>query len=157
MLNTCDPVDDVIQEIAHLRRLTIDLLTAAPQSFLEFSPHPNMGSVWKIFRHMARVDENYIAAIRARSVNFGFDDSNYQGGNDRVALTAYLNSASYELNRAVKCCPPNTLIDWFGESCSLQTHLTRLATHESLHQGQLIAYARMTEVALPPSWADWGE
>ena len=41
--------------------------------------------------------------------------------------------------------------------CSMVSRLSRLLSHETLHHGQFIVYARQTNLKLHECWQAWGE
>ena len=146
-----------LNEVVHLRALTLDLLHEIPESFFVYTPDNSMSVLWKVFRHIGRVDENYTDAIRSGSVQFDSSTGSYTGANNREALIRYLQTTLDTLCEVVGQCKHDAHINWFGEHCSINNHLLRLATHESLHHGQFILYARAAQVPLPSSWSSWGE
>jgi hypothetical protein len=152
-----ETLDCIIGELQHLRALTTDLLDQSTQAFLEFSPHADLGPTWKQFRHSGRVEENYTRAIDTKNVEFNPCFGKFWGESSRENLLEYLWETARVMTETVGRCDHEIVIEWYDDPCCLTTHLTRLATHESLHHGQLILYARSAAVVMPSSWAAWGE
>lgn len=86
---------------------------------------------------------------------FSPDGCTYAGEITKAALLEYLKRLDDELLSSLHSSPPS--ISWFGEKWSVQKHLQTMISHEILHHGQLILYARVAEVTLPQSWEAWGE
>ena len=64
-------LESVLDEWRALRAMSLDLLDVATRDFLDFSPNSNIGTVWRQYRHLGRVQENYTAAIRSGSFQRG--------------------------------------------------------------------------------------
>jgi uncharacterized damage-inducible protein DinB len=138
------------------RGLTIDLLHSIPNDQLENSPGGNLGPWWKQFRHVGRVQENYLNAMITGIMEFGFEAATYQLGPSKPQLEMYLQCLDSRLNALIqegRHCKP---VNWFGESKPMACHLLCLADHEILHHGQWIAYRRLLGGAFPESWSAWG-
>ena len=136
-----------------LRRLTLDLLGAAD---LGYSPGKGLGPFWKQFRHVGRFQANLLDALDTGRVDFGAPTEGYQGGADRDALAAYLSGLDEWMNAALGQADWARTIDWEGRSIDLADHCMRLAEHETLHDGEWVAYLRLAGRAFPPSWRAWG-
>lgn len=150
-------IDLFLSEWRWARLLSRSVLEVLPESSLITQPLACAGPWWKQFRHLARVQENYIQALQTCRINFSVDTSAYSGGSDRAALLSYLDESDQKLFQAIKARSLPTQIDWFGDSISLELHLARLLSHETLHHGQFIIYARQTGLTLPKCWRAWGE
>lgn len=150
-----DP-NDVRSEWRWARGLTLDLLRASSEDDLHFRLGPSCGALWKQFRHVGRVHENYLDGIETARVEFGVASCTYSGGPSRSDLLAYFERLLDRHESLLDESDPETTVDWFGDSASLGTHLLRLHAHETLHHGQLILYWRALENEFPESWADWG-
>lgn len=138
------------------RGLTLDLLDALSGEELLLSPHGSLGPWWKQFRHVGRVQENYIAAAKTGRVNFGIEGCAYRGGADKSTLRKYLENLDSQGLRLIETTPPDTSIDWFGEQKSLAQHLLYLVDHEILHHGQWVVYRKELGGGFPKSWSAWG-
>jgi hypothetical protein len=95
-------------------------------------------------------------AIESGAVNFE-ESGTYRGGESVEELLAYFHSLKKRFEALVDSVDSSTAIDWFGESASLNLHLTRLLSHETLHHGELILYVRALGKSFPESWSGWGE
>ncbi|HEY7221138.1 MAG TPA: hypothetical protein VH985_22390, partial [Candidatus Binatia bacterium] len=75
-----DPlIDHFVAQWKFLRDLTKDLFESISQEEMERSPKANVGPWWKQFRHVGRVQENYLNALDTGAVKFGFEDATYRG------------------------------------------------------------------------------
>ena len=152
---TSDLLEHFKVQWAFVRGLTQDLLESLSDDDLMVTPDPHLGSWWKQFRHVGRVQENYLAAIETGSIRFGIEGSSYFGGPSKANLLSYLATLDTKLAKCV-ASKGDSRIDWFGEQKSLGQHLMYLADHEVLHHGQWIVYRKLRGSNFPQSWAVWG-
>jgi uncharacterized damage-inducible protein DinB len=135
------------------RGLTRDLLLSLEISDLSFSPGASVGSLWKHFRHVGRVQENYVRAMETGKVVFGFDGTSYAGGASKQGLIEYLDRLDLELReRLMTRGNADQLIEWPGERIDSKEHLARLADHEILHHGMFIVCLQLLGRRFPKSW-----
>ena len=137
------------------RGLTLDLIDTMDGEDLLFTPGPSLGPFWKQFRHVGRVQENYLGALETGRIRFDWTDT-YRDGPSRDALAAYLRSVDERLWRVLASVDEDLDVDWDGERISIDVHLQRLIAHETLHHGQWVVYIRLTGGSFPPSWSAWG-
>jgi uncharacterized damage-inducible protein DinB len=140
-----------------VRGLTMDLLRSLEPADLGFRPGDQVGLLWKHFRHLGRIQENYLHALDTGSISFGFDGVSHSGGASKESLQEYLKRLDSDLSQRLKS--PGILgkrIDWFGEHVDLGVHLSRMTEHERLHQGMLVVYVRLLNRKFPVSWKAWG-
>ena len=149
--------EDIHGEWHWARGLTVDLLNACSDLDLEFQLTENSGELWKQFRHIGRVHENYLTSIEVGSAAFDTASGSYSAGNSKADLLSYFETLQAQHQTTMASVSTDTTIDWFGESVSLELHLTRLLAHETLHHGQLILYWRALGNEFPKSWGDWGQ
>jgi hypothetical protein len=71
---------EVQAEFSWARSLTLDLLQSCSPDDLQFRLAPGFGPLWKQFRHITRVHENYISALRCRRIEFSTHGCAYFGG-----------------------------------------------------------------------------
>lgn len=138
------------------RALTLDMLSELTESELSWSPSASVGSFWKQFRHLGRVQENYMDALDSGSITFTCEGKRYDGGASRKALRNYLTVLDDVLLEKLETADSGDLIDWFGEEVSVREHLARLTSHETLHHGQWIVYCQLLNKPFPKSWSIWG-
>lgn len=149
-------MDKILEEWGYVRRLSLDYLKHLKPEQLLLSPAKNMGPMWKQFRHIARVQENYTDALRTGSINFATDTNLYRGGCDHGELVLYLEDCDKKMLSAFESFNSDKFIDWFGENVAVDTHLVRLISHETLHHGQWILFGKSLDVTFPSSWDAWG-
>lgn len=139
------------------RSLSLDLLRSLDETQLNWSPGAGVGTFAKQFRHVGRVQENYIAAFDTGVIQFSSVNAGYRGGdNDIDALCSYLTHLDNRLRARLETIDGGMTIDWFGEEVSLWEHLARLDSHETLHHGQWIVYCQLLGKPFPASWSVWG-
>ena len=148
-----DPlVDHFISQWKFLRGLTKDLLESISQEEMVRAPNASVGPWWKQFRHVGRVQENYLNAIDTGAVKFGFENTTYRGRESKEELQKYLQRLDDLLNSLLETEIRQRDIDWFGKKVTIAKHLLYLADHELLHHGQWTLYARLMGSKLPPGW-----
>lgn len=139
------------------RGLTQDLLKNCTESDLNSRLRPEFGPLWKQFRHIGRVHENYLHAMNTGKIEFGFKNCSYSGGASKEALLAYFDQLTYRHNLELAKSSSDLTIDWFGDVTTKPIHVSRLIAHETLHHGQLILCWRALNNSFPKSWSSWGE
>jgi uncharacterized damage-inducible protein DinB len=138
------------------RGLTKDLLRSLEPEELAFTPSKHLGPFWKHFRHLGRVQENYLQAIETGRVVFGFDNTTYRDNASRQPLVDYLDRVDQRLTATLTNLDTRRRVDWFGSSVDAYTHFTRMADHELLHHGMFVVYVHLLGRPFPRSWAAWG-
>jgi len=152
-----DPLLNHFRDQWHLvRTLTRDLLMFMPEEDLILTPGAGLGPWWKQFRHMGRIQENYLDALTSGKMQFGFAGASYAGDATKQALAQYLDHLDQRLESLINKGLPQKTVDWFGEPKPVVQHLLCLADHELLHHGQWIVYRRLLGGAFPHSWRMWG-
>ncbi len=151
-------IDTILEEWEFVRRLSLDLLAGQTEASLIALPGANMGALWKQFRHIGRVEEDYTEAILTGKIEFDSGRKSYSGGPDKESLRTYLLECDRKLLDAASKSG-DTSIDWFGDRIGLDLHLVRLVSHETLHHGQWIQFVKSgqaLDVVFPKSWEAWG-
>ncbi|MGA7420229.1 MAG: DinB family protein [Acidimicrobiales bacterium] len=138
-----------------VRELTLSLLEAFNDDDLSFTPGEGLGILGMQFRHLGRVECNYVLALRTGHIEFG-DPHKRADDPDLAGLLAYLQLADDELWSALKALEWETVIDWFGEPVDVDEHLHRMTQHETLHHGQLVVYVQALGRKFPTPWAAYG-
>ena len=149
-------IDHFISQWKFLRGLTKDLLESISQEEMVHGPNASVGPWWKQFRHVGRVQENYLNAIETGAVKFGFEGVTYGGRESKEELWKYLQGLDDRLYSLLQTEIRQPDIDWFGKKVSIAKHLLYLADHELVHHGQWILYARLLGKQMPQSWKVWG-
>ena len=138
------------------RGLTRDLLRFVDASDLAFRPSNRLGPLWKHFRHLRRVQKNYLRGIETGRVVFGFDGASYTGDASKRALLDYFDRLDARLNEQLRAIDVNRRIQWPDSTVDVHEHVMRMADHEVLHHGMFIVYMRLLGKGFPRSWARWG-
>lgn len=139
------------------RARTYDLLRALPYAVMNFSPHPEFGTLVRQIRHAADIEAACIAAIRTGTMDFAGHPRQRSLEQSKEDLEGYMRFVDAELVAALGALTPEQLarpVRWgTGESTLLQ-HLMWLLQHETLHQGMWAFYAKIADLPLPQSWKD---
>lgn len=140
------------------RGLSLDLLSSLSKEDLEYSPGFGMGPFWKQFRHIGRVQEDYVSAIVTGKVSFGSMAKTAAGKKKQTGDTVrtHLYACDEEMLRVLGKTDPEAKIDWFGEDVRAIEHMWRLTAHETFHHGQWVIYMHGLNRKFPPSWSAWG-
>lgn len=150
-------LDALLEEWRDARGLTLDLLNACSESDLAFTLHPTCGPLWRQFRHIGRVHDEYLSAIVTGDIRFDPAAGRYHGGAAQPALLGYFEDLARRHAAVFAGAAAGATVRWFDEQVSLEIHLTRLLSHEALHHGQLMLFWRALGHAFPKSWEAWGE
>ena len=137
------------------RTLTYDLLRALPYAVMNFSPHPEFGTLARQIRHAADIQACYIAAIRSGRMDFALQPKKRALEQSKENLEAYLRQLDEELVAALRDLTPEQRagpIDWGTAKLTLSQHLMWLLQHETLHHGMWTFYAKIADLPLPQSW-----
>lgn len=155
-----ESVDKFISEWQFARGLSRDLLATLSSEQLEAAPLAGAGPLWKQFRHIGRVQEDYISAIHTGTVRFTTDGKGFAGKKSVSALKSYLKACDEALLSEIRTMFSSRseapVINWFGEHVRVNEHLWRLYAHETFHHGQWVLYMRALEGEFPSSWSAWG-
>ena len=144
-----------LDRYARFRAMNAELLATLDGESLGFTPGPGMGAMWQQFRHLGRIEDNYVAGIATGVLEFGAPRRR-ASGTTASALADYLRDLDEDLRAAVAGAGPEHTIAWPGEQVGLVEHLGRLANHELLHEGELVVYVRLLGRPFPRSWRVWG-
>ena len=139
------------------RQLTYDMLRALPYAVMNFSPHPEFGTLIRQIRHVADIQACYIAAIRSGKMDFRVQPRQRALEQSKEHVEAYLRHLDGELLSTLKELPADQrarLIDWGTAQINLHQHLLWLLQHETLHHGMWVFYAKIADLPLPESWKD---
>jgi uncharacterized damage-inducible protein DinB len=138
------------------RGLTRDLLESLDADDLTFSPGEGLGALGRHFRHLGRVQENYLRGLATGTMAFGLAGATHAGELTRQSLIDYLDRIDAGLDERLATLDPDAAVQWFGQPVGVQEHLTRMANHEVLHHGMFVVYLRLLGRRFPASWAAWG-
>jgi hypothetical protein len=142
------------------RGLTYDLLHALPYPVMNFSPHPEFGTLVRQIRHAAEMQERYIAAIRSGRMEIRTRPRQRALEQSKENLEGYMRHLDQDLRDVLRGLTPDQLagrIEWGTTALTLRQHLMRLLQHETLHHGMWAFYAKIADLALPSSWQETWE
>lgn len=139
------------------RQLTYDMLRALPYAVMNFSPHPEFGTLIRQIRHVADIQACYIAAIKNGKMNFQAQSRQRALEQSKEHVEAYLRHLDEELLLTLRELTGDQRarpIDWGTSQVTLIQHLMWLLQHETLHHGMWVFYAKIADLPLPESWKD---
>lgn len=138
------------------RGLTRDLVAALLPEDLLWTPGPGVGPLWKHFRHVGRVQQNFLQGFDEGVMSFTVPEDGYQGGPNSSELLAYLDRLDADLEQRISSLDWTKSVAWTeGDAVIVGEHLVRLVSHETLHHGIWITCCRLLGTRLPASWAAW--
>ncbi len=142
------------------RALTYDLLRGLPYPIMNFSPHPDFGTLARQMRHMADIQACYVAALQTGVMDFSVQPKQRALEKSKEHLEAYMRQLDEQLLtmlRGLTATHRARPIEWGKEHLTLLQHLMGLLQHETLHHGMWAFYAKIADLPLPDSWRHtWG-
>ncbi len=142
------------------RGLTYDLLRELPYPIMNFSPHPDFGTLIRQMRHVADIQACYLAALQTGKMDFSVQPKQRTLEQSKEHLEAYMRHLDAQLVSALRSLPEPLRvrpIEWGRDRLTLLQHLMGLVQHESLHHGMWSFYAKIADLPLPESWRHtWG-
>lgn len=137
----------------HTRSLTYDLLHVLPYAVMNFSPHPDFGTLIRQIRHVADIQACYVSAITSGRMDFSAQPRQRALEQSKEHLEAYLRYLDAELLSVLASLPDGSrTIAWGEAQATVLQHLMWLLQHETLHHGMWAFYAKIADLALPQSW-----
>jgi uncharacterized damage-inducible protein DinB len=144
------------------RGLALDILKSLSNEQLELTVGKNMGTLGQQFRHILKIELEYLQAIKTKKVSPAYekpDKSVAESKEALVALFADIERRTEETLGSITEDPETCFIDWthWGmDAMNLVDHMQALADHNNLHNGEIIVYARTHDIPFPKSWEPWG-
>ena len=145
------------------RGLAIDILKSLSDDQLKLTVGQNMGTLGMQFRHIAKIEIEYLEAIKNKKVSPVERklDLNLADSKDRLLALFDENEKNITelLNSLESKNPGKFLIDWTHwqtDNMNLIDHIQALADHSNLHNGEIIVYAKTHSIPFPRSWEPWG-
>lgn len=155
----------VLERWRHQRRLTLDLLASLPDEPLIATAGRHMWMLGTQFRHLLRVQAQYMEAISVGRILPPNPHANIPTAAERSVQRLFdlFSVYDYKLASTLGEFSASQIeefrIDWalWGETTPvpLTEHLQRLADHEILHRGQMAMYVRTFGLPFPRSWKTW--
>lgn len=151
---------DLIRDVTEVERKIVGLARAMPAAAYEWRPGKGVRSASEVFMHVAS-DNYFLPAAMGTSApaETGINGKEYQSAVafEKRALTrdqviAELEKSFAFLKKAMADTPDASLeapLDLFGKKTNARGMWITTATHLHEHLGQLIAYARISNV-IPP-------
>src|SRR3989344_4956629 len=135
---------------------TTDLLKILSDEELSFKVGDNVGTLGQQFRHLVRVDDQYISAIENRKVENNRKKLDFPIEKSVQKLLEQFETDDERLFSVINQIGDEDIkIDWsyWGEKeLTLSEHLEAMVEHEILHHGELIVYFRILNKQFPDRW-----
>src|SRR5437899_8877900 len=119
------------------RALTYDLLRALPYAVMNFSPHPEFGTLVRQIRHAADIEAAYLAAIRTGTMDFAGYPRQRSLEQSKENLEGYMRYVDEELVAGLRALTPAQLVrpvEWGTAKPTLLHHRMRRLQHETRHR-----------------------
>lgn len=143
------------------RGLALDILKSISDDQLQLTVGKNMGTLGQQFRHIAKIELEYIDAIKNKKVAPVPGRLDRSLSNSKEALLETFDKNEKELSELLGSIldPETFMIDWTHwdiKEMNLIDHIQALADHNNLHNGEIIVYAKTHDIPFPKSWEPWG-
>ena len=143
--------------------LSMDLLKSLADEQLTLTIGKNVHTLGEQFRHMARVQVQYVEALETRRIAVPLVAIEADMAQSRARLFDLRTETDVKM-RELLAKFSNEELDktginweyWGALSMKIPQHILALADHENLHNGQLIMYVTMLGLQFPESWNVWG-
>ena len=118
---------------------------------------PDLTSFARHFEEIARVQEAYADAFLSGKLDFSDlpPDSEYEGKKSKDELKSDLEKADKLVMKNIKACPPDKVINIFGNRCSRVDLVQTLLHHELFHHGMFSVFSYSMKFNLPKDWNDF--
>jgi uncharacterized damage-inducible protein DinB len=144
------------------RGLALDILKSISDEQLKLTVGKNMGTLGQQFRHIVKIEIEYLEAIKNKKVapvQEKLDKNLWTSKKALIEVFDDVEKRMTELLNSISEDPENYMIDWKHwsmEDMNLIDHIQALADHSNLHNGEIIVYARSHDIPFPKSWEPWG-
>jgi uncharacterized damage-inducible protein DinB len=143
------------------RGLALDLLGSLNEDQLKLTVGKNMGTLGQQFRHVVKIEWEYIDAIKSKKIDVKPGRLEKSIAESKDLLLEEFSKTEKELTELLSSIqdPENFIIDWSAwgvKEMNIIDHVQALADHTNLHNGELIVYARTHDIPFPKSWEPWG-
>ena len=144
------------------RGLAFDILRSLNDEQLKFTVGENMGTLGMQFRHILKIEIEYLEAIKNKivaPVQEKLDKDLWESKDKLLLISSDIETRMKELLDSISEDPETYMIDWKHwsmDEMNLIDHIQALADHNNLHNGEIIVYAKTHEIPFPKSWEPWG-
>ena len=148
------------------RSLITDVLRALSDEQLGLTIGKNLGTLGKLFKHVGRIQNGYIEAIRTGKLTFfkRIGDPSLEKSREKLLslldkndreMFSLLEGMSYQEMDSLRIDGTGKTHQ-SGNSLSIYALVNDLTYHEILHQGELVVYLIALGLPFPDSWKLWG-
>lgn len=144
------------------RGLALDILKSLNNDQLKLTVGKNMGTLGQQFRHIAKIELEYLNAIKTKKIDPHPGRLEKSISESKEALIKVFDETEKELVKLLNSIdqdPEKFMIDWKHwniDEMNLVDHIQALADHNNLHNGEIIVYAKTHDIPFPKSWEPWG-
>jgi hypothetical protein len=118
---------------------------------------PDLTSFARHYEEMAKVQESYADAFVTGKLDFSDlpQDTAYAGNKTKFELKANLKKADELVLKNIQVCPPDRVINIFGNNCSRIDLVQTMLHHELFHHGMFAVFSYNMKFNLPKDWNDF--
>ncbi len=144
------------------RDLAFDILKSISDEQLKLTVGENMGTLGMQFRHILKIEIEYLEAIKNKKVapvERSLNKDLWKSKDALLLIYHDIETRMTELLDSISEDSEKYMIDWKHwsmDEMNLVDHMQALADHNNLHNGEIIVYARTHSVPFPKSWEPWG-
>lgn len=145
------------------RGLALDMLKSISEDQLQLTVGENMGTLGQQFRHILKIEIEYLEAIQNKKVAPPVGKPDREVANSKERLIALFDDNEKQITETLNSLesedPEKFMIDWTHwdvPEMNLIDHMHALADHNNLHNGEIIVYAKTHNIPFPKSWEPWG-
>lgn len=144
------------------RELALDILKSISDDQLKLTVGKNMGTLGMQFRHIAKIELEYLDAIKTKKIAPVSGRLEKLISESKGALLKVFDENEKKLTEllgSINEDPEQFMIDWTHwdiKEMNLIDHMQALADHNNLHNGEIIVYVKTHDIPFPKSWEPWG-
>ncbi|MCC6904513.1 MAG: hypothetical protein IT326_01640 [Anaerolineae bacterium] len=118
---------------------------------------PLLSNFARHYEEMASVQGAYAEALHTGKLDFSRlpRDHEYSGSLPRAQMRAAMEAADKLVDTGIAACPPDRVIDIFGNRCSRVDLVQTLLHHELFHHGMFSTFCFENKITMPQDWRDF--
>jgi len=152
-------IDIILLNFSEIRRRSVKLWSGIPNEYLQWKPDENAFTIIEMIRHVLEGEHLFHKIIENRG-NLG----NYESPWKKLKYSNLKNELEFSEKYRTEFLNMITSLKEsdldkirverkeVGQSKKLGDYLNRIAYHESVHTGQMLAYLRTIQIERPQIW-----
>lgn len=150
-------IEFALEEWKLARNNTIELIRDLNDEGLHIElPRPYLDTFGKHFQEMIDVERAYVLGIETGDMSFESTCEEFDDDDSCDELLSLMSKLDEEMVNIISRKDYLSIINWFGDTKTISSHLCALTTHEVFHQGQIVAFYYVLGRKIPEKVAeDW--